>query len=194
MFKKFRHFDLRSLTWGRGPRDFGVKKLIRKFWRNKGGKGVGRENLFWKTTITVFTSEKRKPRLEDHVDILSRVIWRKRAALLGLEEERETLKSSAQRRWLREKLMHFVDRHTFPWGTPLGWWEENRFWIRTVRDLSWSKDWSRSGRLGRFASEAYFIQVSTDIMTSDTKECFLKIKKYSVEFWVGAKSFYDFKA
>ena len=54
---------------------FGVKKETEKFCRGlkidleilkkqKGGKGVGRENLSWKITITVLISEKRKPRLE----------------------------------------------------------------------------------------------------------------------------------
>jgi len=51
-----------------------------------------------------FLSEKRNLRAEYHDEILSRVSWGRRAALLGLEEAREALKSSAKRRQVRGKV------------------------------------------------------------------------------------------
>jgi len=41
--------------------------------------------------------------------------------------------------------------HISAWGTPfwMSWWEENRFWIRTIGDLSRRKDWRRLGRLSQ---------------------------------------------
>jgi len=41
----------------------------------------------------------------------------------------------------------------------------------------------RLEEIGYIAAKDYFIQISTDIMTPDTRDCFLKIKKYIVQYF-----------
>ena len=76
------------------------------FWRTSDGRVFEERRCFRKMTSFVFYEEKRKPRFVAHADIMFRVCWRSSAALDGLEAWRDTLKSSAKRRWERGKVTH----------------------------------------------------------------------------------------
>ena len=58
--------------------------------------------------MTVFLSEKQKPRSEDDLEILLRVIWSSLAVRWGLEVEKEILKSFTERRLVRGKQTQLV--------------------------------------------------------------------------------------
>jgi len=78
-------------------------RLIGKFCRRRGGRGVGRENLFRNITIIVLNSEKRNPRSKAHVEILSRASWRIIVALCGLNDGTKKVIASEKRGTLHKK-------------------------------------------------------------------------------------------
>jgi len=107
-----------------------------------------RTRCFRKMTSIVFCEETRKPRSVAHADIMFKVCWRSLAALDGLEDRRDRLKSLANRHWVRENATYLLisliaswkrgTLHISPRGTPswMGTWVDSLSSILTVMTLS----------------------------------------------------------